>query len=296
MGRFAPHCHSERAYFIRPRNGARKTSAGKVSYRRLWKCAECRKPFSVLLGTVFERSQIPLSKWLMALFMMASNKNGVAAFEVQRTLGVTQKTASFMLHRIREAMKRGGPVESMRGIVVADETYFGGQFKFMHKSKIKNYTASRAGGPYDKTPVLSLVDADTGQVRSQVLPRVDGSNLRKAIAEQVDLPNTTLYTDRSADYNVVAKELAGHFTVDHQAGEYVNGEVSSNKAENYFSQLKRSIDGTHHHVSVEHLPRYLAEFDFRYSTRKMTDTGRMGMLVSQTAGRRLTYRATRAGA
>jgi hypothetical protein len=181
--------------------------------------------------------------------------------------------------------------------VVADETYFGGSLKNMHASKRLHVNEfSRVGGPYDKTPVLSLIDADTGQVRSRVLPRVDGANLRKAIAEQVDLPNTVLYTDKGAAYGVIARELAAHHSVDHKAGEYVRGDVTTNQAEGFFSQLKRSIDGTHHRVSDEHLGRYLAEFDFRHTTRKVSDTHRMHSLMERTGGRRLTYkRITTAG-
>lgn len=292
---FCPHCHSERAHFLNPENEvSRKTRTGAASQRRVWFCGECRKQFSVLTGTVFHGTKISLRKWLFVIFEMCASKNGVAAREIERKYGVTNKTAWFMLHRIREAMKAGPLADMMSGVVVADETFVGGSFKNKHKGARKDYTAGRTGGPYDKTPVLSLVNPATGEVRSQVLNRVDGSNLRKAIAEQVDLPNTTLHTDKGASYNVVAQEVAAHHTVDHKADEYVryepHGMVSTNHAEGYFSQLKRSIDGTHHHVSVEHLPRYLAEFDFRYSTRRMDDSARMARLMGQVAGRRLTYR------
>ncbi len=148
-GPVCPRCHSvNRAYFIRPRNGHRETSTGRVSYRRVWKCAECRKPFSVLVGKIFARSQVPLSKWLIALYMMAANKNGVAAHEIHRTLGVTNKTAWFMMHRIREAMKRGGPVESLQGVVIPDETFIGGDERNKHAKDRKGV----GGGPHHKVP------------------------------------------------------------------------------------------------------------------------------------------------
>lgn len=292
---FCPHCHSERVYFLNPQNGEnRKTRTGSASQRRVWACGECRKQFSVLTGTVFHGTKISLRKWLFVIFEMCASKNGVAAREIERKYGVTNKTAWFMLHRIREAMKAEPLSMMMSGTVVADETFIGGSFKNKHKSQERKYSAGRSGGPYDKTPVLSLINTETGEVRSQVLDRVDGANLRKAIAEQVDLPNTTLLTDKGASYNVVAREMRAHHTVDHKADEYVRhvGEivVTTNHAEGYFSQLKRSIDGTHHHVSVAHLPRYLAEFDFRYTTRKMDDSARMDRLMDQVAGRRLTYR------
>lgn len=285
-----PHCgNRERCYFLTPQ-APRTTSTGAVTQRRLWKCGECRKKFSVLTGTVMHGSKIPVRTWILVIFEMASNKNGVASREIERRYNLTPKSAWFLLHRIREAMKDDG-LTVFRGVVVADETYVGGSFKNKHKSQQREYSAGRAGGPYDKTPVLTLVDTATGQARSRVLPRVDGSNLRKAIAEQADLPNTTLHTDKGASYNVVARETAAHHAVDHMNGEYVRGTVSTNKCENFFSQLKRSIDGTHHRVSVEHLHRYLAEFDFRYTTREMSDTERTHDLLRKVDGKRLTYKA-----
>jgi transposase-like protein len=143
-----------------------------------------------------------------------------------------------------------------------------------------------------KTPVLSLVNRNTGEVRSRVIPDVTAATLRKAIAEQVDMAGSRLMTDGGMQYRQFAADFQSHEWVNHLEGEYVRGDVTTNPAEGYFSQLKRSIDGTHHHVSSEHLGRYLAEFDFRYSTRKLSDTARMEQLVSQTTGRRLTYNAT----
>jgi transposase-like protein len=289
-GPSCPHCGNDGADYIAPANGhSRRTRTGAMSERRVWRCCSCRKQFSVLTGTVLHGTKIAVRKWVFVIFEMCASKNGVSAREIERKYGVCPRTAWFMLHRIREAMNDDG-LTMFRGVVVADETFFGGRFKNKHRSQVRHYTAGREGGPYDKTPVLSLIDADTGQVRSRVLPRVDGANLRKAIAEQVDMPNTVLHTDRGASYGVVAREMAAHYSVDHQDGEYVRGDVSTNKAENFFSQLKRSIDGTHHHVSKEHLHRYLAEFDFRHTTRKATDTHRMGVLVGRVGGRRLTYK------
>lgn len=295
-----PHCGNEKAYFLNPKGGARGTGKPKAdgkrtqSVRRVWKCAKCRKQFSVLTNTIFHGTKVSLADWLTVMVLMCSAKNGISAREVERLIGVTPETAWFMLHRLREAMKREPVVGMLSGVIVADETFMGGSFKNKPKGSRKNYTAGRAGGPYDKTPVLSLIDTATGEVRSQVLARVDGANLRKAIAEQVDLPNTTLHTDKLAGYNVVARETAAHHTVDHKADEYVryepHGMVSTNHAEGYFSRLKRSIDGTHHHVTTAHLPRYLAEFDFKYSTRKLSDTARLQQMVDNAEGRRLSYR------
>ena len=228
----------------------------------------------------------------MALYMMSANKNGVAAFELHRTLGVTNKTAWFMLHRIREAMKRGTLAEPMTGTIVADETWIGGKPSNRHASARNTPVALRAGENVrtDKTPVLSLINTATGEARSAVVPNVTGAVLAKVIASQVSMSASSLYTDSGAWYGQLVQEFASHQTVDHSAGEYVRGSVTTNHAEGFFSQVKRSIDGTHHHVSVEHLPRYLAEFDFRYSTRKISDTARMERIVTQAGGRRLTYR------
>jgi len=146
----------------------------------------------------------------------------------------------------------------------------------------------------DKTPVLALINADTGEARTRVVARVDGHNLRKVMAEQVDMAGSVLWTDEGAWYRQIGQEFSSHATVDHNKGQYVRKGASTNKAENYFSQLKRSIDGTHHHVSVEHLPRYLAEHDYRYSTKDISDSDRMRRLVAQSRGRRLTYRTVKA--
>ncbi len=300
-----PHCGNEdRCYFLTPQ-APRTTSTGKVTARRLWKCAECRKKFSATTGTIMHGSKIPIRTWVMVIFEMASNKNGVAAREVQRRYGLTAKSAWFLVHRIREAMKDDG-LDLLGGeghVVVADETFIGGSLTSMNKATRKRAEEPvelvpgqphGAGGSFNKTAVLSLIDTDTGKVRSRVVPDVTGASLRKAIADQVQMSRSTLHTDESKAYNAVGAEFAAHETVNHAAGEYVRYEdgdvVTSNQAENFFSQLKRSLDGTHHHVSRKHLHRYLGEFDFRYSTRDDSDTDRMLAIIDQAAGRRLTYR------
>ncbi|MGO9198024.1 MAG: IS1595 family transposase [Acidimicrobiales bacterium] len=282
-----PHCGSEADhYFLTPKNQiSRKTRTGAMSQRRVWKCRDCREQFSVTTGTVMHGSKASLRIWLFVIFEMAANKNGIAACEIQRKYGVANRTAWFMCHRVREAMIRTNPAK-MLGVVVADETYIGGNPENMHA----NRRPGRQGKTF-KTPVVSLVDTTTGEVRSQVVANVTSKTLRRVITENVELAQSTLHTDALNKYHAVGQDMAGHGIVDHHIGEYVRQGVSTNKAENYFSQLKRSLDGTHHHVSVEHLPRYLSEFDFRYSNRSLSDSARMGKLVRQTAGRRLTYKA-----
>ena len=290
-----PHCGHDKAYFLNPANGVnRKTRTGSASQRRVWKCAKCRKQFSVLTGTIFHGSKVPLRTWLFVVFEMCSSKNGISAREVERKYGTTPKTAWFMLHRIREAMKREPLAGMLRGTVQADETFLGGKPKNRHRQG--TYGQKRTGGgTAHLTPVLSLIDTESGEVRSQVVPDVTGATLAKVIQEQVDVANSTLHTDAGKQYRPLGQDFAQHEWVDHGRYEYVRGAVTTNKAEGFFSQLKRSLDGTHHHVSVRHLPRYLAEFDYRYSTRKMTDTERTAHLFGKVEGKRLTYRPLTAG-
>jgi transposase-like protein len=281
-----PHCGADRPYFLKAREGERRTRTGNTSQRRVWKCRECRKQFSVLTGTIFHGTKIPVRTWVLVIFEMASSKNGVAAREIERKYGLTPKSAWFMMHRIREAMKREPIASLLSGRVVADETYIGGKPGNRHKSDPR----PRQQGWTDKTPVLALVSRDTGEVVTKVLPNVDGSNLAAAIRGEVEVERAVLHTDDGKHYHPIARYTAGHEAVNHTEGEYVRGDVSTNQAEAFFSQLKRSIDGTHHHVSVPHLHRYLAEFAFRYTYRKESDTERMARLVRRTRGRRLVYR------
>lgn len=286
-----PHCGSiAQHYFLTPRNGvSRETRNGKQSERRLWKCKDCRQPFSVLTGTVMHRSHIPVRTWVLVFFELCTSKNGVAAREIERKYELAPKSAWHLLHRIREAMKRDPAASLFSGIVVSDETWIGGKPQNRHANK----RIGQKQGVTDKTPVVSLISAETGEVRSKVVANVGRETLRSVLSEHVEPSKTHLHTDSWNPYKSIGPDFASHETVNHMVGEYVRDGVSTNKAENYFSQLKRSIDGTHHHVSVEHLPRYLAEFDFRYSTHDETDTARMNRLMGQVAGKRLTYRPLR---
>jgi transposase-like protein len=249
----------------------------------------------VLTGTIFHGTKIPLRIWVLVVFEMASSKNGVAAREIERKYGLTPKSAWFMMHRIREAMKREPMAGLLTGRVVVDETYIGGSPRNRHGGNRPGGTRphwsyhQRGPGGTDKTAVVALVSRETGEVRTKVLPNVTGKNLAAALAGEVDPERVVLHTDEGIHYKTVSPTLHQHHRVNHSQGEYVRGDVSTNQAENFFSQLKRSIDGTHHHVSVDHLPRYLAEFGFRYSFRKESDTERMARLVRRVGGHRLTY-------
>lgn len=284
-----PHCDTDRApYFLNPENGeTRKTRTGSNSPRRVWKCAACRKQFSVLTGTIFHGTKVSLKVWLFVVFEMVASKNGVSAREIERKYGLTPKTAWFMTHRIREGMKRHPGISVLSGTIVADEAYIGGRSRLKHGSMAKQ---DRTRIQREKTPVVSLVSKETGEVRSRVVTNVTRENIGRVIREQVDIQRSILHTDESSVYDRIGDYFADHQAVWHSGGEYVRGDVSTNQAENYFSQLKRSIDGTHHHVSREHLQRYLDEFDFRFTTRKLNDGARMSRLMGQVAGRRLAYR------
>ncbi len=289
-----PHCAVKRQhYFLKPSNGdARKTTRGSLSRRRVWKCAACRKQFSVLTGTIFHGSHIPVRTWVFVVFEMASSKNGVSAREIERKYDLTPKTAWYMCHRIREAMKREPMAGMLSGRIAVDETYVGGKPQNRHRNDPREKSGHRQRNQYlsDKAPVVSLISRETGEVRSRVMPTVTSATLLDAIAEHADPATTHLQTDGEIRYRRIANRFASHSTVNHWVNEWVRDGATTNQLENYFSQLKRSIDGTHHHVSVEHLHRYLAEFDFRYTTCKDTDTERMSKMVKRVAGRRMTYR------
>ncbi len=284
-GVICPHCGSvDQSKFMTP-HSERKTRVGTKVYRRVWQCDVCHNQFSVLVGTVFEDSRIPVSKWLLAFHEISADKNGISSHELARKLDITQKSAWHMAQRIRYALALPPLRNKLQGTVEADETYFGGEAKNMHTAKRKYAIHGR--GIDGKTPVFSIVERD-GEARSQVMKFVTAERVEKVLSENVD-NKATLMTDTSAVYPQAGKAFASHETVDHGAKEYARGKAHINTAEGHFSQLKRSIDGTHHHVSDKHLNRYLAEFDYRYSTRKQEDGARTEEAIRRTEGKRLTY-------
>lgn len=264
---------------------------GKSARAGLYQCnvGGCREQFTITVGTVFERSKVPLNKWLLATYLMASSKKGISAHQIGRTLGVTYKTAWFMCHRIREAMteKSPAPLGGPDRTVEADETYVGGKAGNKHRSKRTGFT-----GTANKEAVVTLVERD-GRARSFHVANVNAKTLRPIIMSSVHR-TSHLMTDRAGYYIAPGKEFASHGAVDHARGEYVrDGKTHSNTAENFFSILKRGIIGTFHHVSEAHLKRYLAEFDFRYSNRVglgINDTMRTDEALRGIGGKRLMYR------
>ncbi len=266
---------------------------GKTHRPGLYQCAECREQFTVTVKTVFERSKIPLTKWLAALFLMTASKKGVSAHQVHRMLGVSYKSTWFMMHRLREAMRQGGfdPLGGKGKIVEADETYFG-KAEEMHVSKARRGRPFTKRGHYmNNRPIIALVDRG-GQVRSFHAAVADQATVCKIVRENVDA-ETKLNTDESKLYNNGLMGMRRHRRVKHTAGEYVRGDVTTNHVENYFSVFKRGMRGVYQHCSEKHLHRYLAEFDFRYNNRSalgIEDEARAETLAASIVGKRLTYR------
>jgi transposase-like protein len=271
--------------------GAAYKLNGKAQRAGLYRCKGCEEQFTVTVGTVFERSHVPLNKWVFALQLVVASKKGMSAHQLHRMLGVTYKTAWFMAMRIREALRDSPFAEKLGGenkVVEVDETYVGGKEANKHKSK---RTPGRQGGA-GKAPVLALVERD-GLMRSQHVANVSAKTLGPVLQANID-KRSYLMTDESVVYPPIAKEFSGHGRVNHSAEEYVRAQFwHTNTVENYFSILKRGIIGTYHHVSEAHLHRYLGEFDFRYNQRValgVNDDQRMAKAAKGIVGKRLTYR------
>jgi transposase-like protein len=257
-----------------------------ISTRRLWKCKGCKKQFSVKVGTIMEDSPICLDKWLVAIWMIANAKNGISSYEIHRALGVTQKTAWFLLHRIRLAMQQG-TWEKLSGEVEVNETYIGGKAKNMHKGK--RQVAGR--GTVGKAIVMGLLartsEQKLSQVQTKVVPNTKKETLLPEIQAHVE-EGSDVFTDALASYAGISSEYL-HEAIDH-AVEYARGRVHTNGMENYWSPVKRCLGGTYVSVDPDHLPKYLGEQAFRFNEREDKDAGRFRTASGSIAGRRLTHR------
>lgn len=272
-GPVCPHCQSKDVTRIN----------GKADRVRdgLIQCRDCRRQFTVTLGTIMQGSHITLRQWVQAFHSMSSHKKGVSALQLQRNLGLhSYNSAWHLAHRIRAAMQVDPVASVLKGVVEVDETYVGGKTK----------GGKRGRGAQKKTPVLALIERG-GKMRSHPIARVNAKTLKSAIREMVD-KDSTIITDEWGAYQGIGKEFTGgHQIVNHGNRQYVNGEASTNSAESYFALLKRGIHGTFHHISKTHLRRYCDEFSFRWNQRKVSDGNRATEAIKGIVGKRLSYRA-----
>lgn len=288
-GRVCPHCGTV------DRSSKMQGESTRIG---VYKCYSCRKQFSVKVGTVFESSHVKLHLWLQAVALLTSSKKGISANQLHRILGVSLKTAWFMGHRIREAMRDGNlsPMGGAGQIVEADETYFGP----IAQNKIRTVTTSgrpftKGGrtGPSNKRAIVSLIERG-GNVRSFHVENADKTTVQKVVMENVSR-ESRLHTDESRLYTGADQVFAAHETVKHSAKEYARGDVHTNSAEGYFSIFKRGMKGVYQHCREKNLHRYLAEYDFRYNHRialGIDDMSRCDRALQGIVGKRLTYRTT----
>ena len=258
---------------------------GKSTRMGLYKCYQCRKPFTVRMGTIFESSHVPLHIWLQAMYLIAGSKKGISSNQLHRTLGVTLKTAWFLSHRIREAMRQGGlePLGGEGSVVEIDETYIG---------RRKGVPVRQAY--HHKMAVLALVDRQSGQSRAFVVDRVGHAEVLPIVNANIHR-ESYIMTDEAKVYVKQFTDFLEHGVVNHNRGEYVRGPIHTNTIEGYFSIFKRGMRGVYQWCAEKHLHRYLAEFDFRYSNRQANgcdDAARADKLLSGIIGKRLTYQTT----
>jgi len=286
-GVVCPHCKNSdpnKIWKIHA-NTAKKIRPG------LYRCAECDKEFTVTVGTIFEDSHIPLSKWLVAWYLTVSSKKGISALQIQRSLGLgSYRTAWIMMHKIRHSMKDPAFSEPLDGVLEADETYVGGKPRPQFD---KSFPPKLIRPIKKKSPVVALVQRG-GKVRTKVVSNVSQKNLKLFLGLNAD-PNSTMNTDQAPIYHPILRGFKRHDVVNHSRFEYArhnpDGTVSGvNSAESFFSLLKRGIVGAFHHVSPEHLHRYCDEFGFRWDFRKVTDGERMIEGLKRTEGKRLLYK------
>ncbi len=268
-----------------PRCGSLKSYKLKGKRLGLRRCGEkeCRKDYTVTVGTLFERSHIKLHVWFQAVYWLCSSKKGISSHQLHRMLGVTYKTAWFMTHRIREGMRDGSlsPMGGAGTTVEVDETFIGvdRDIKPKHQKKGRGY--------HHKYKVLTLVERG-GKTRSMVVDDLRAETLVPILREQIDR-ETRIVTDEAGQYKYLGRDFAEHHFVRHGQGEYGRGEIHTNTIEGYFSIFKRGMKGVYQHCGKRHLPRYLAEFDFRYNTRQITDIERATEVLKGIEGKRLTY-------
>jgi transposase-like protein len=282
-GRPCPHCG------VLDESTALK---GKSTRMGVYKCRACRKPFTVKVGTIFEASHIKMNIWLQAIYLLSSSKKGISSNQLSRSLGVTLKSAWFMSHRIREAMRDGGlaPLGGFGEVVEADETYFGKK-AIVPTTKANGQPFLRTGHGAHKIPIVSLV-VRGGAVRSFHVDRANKATVAHIVTQNV-ARESRLHTDESRLYTGAHAHVAQHETVMHSAGEYARGDVTTNSVEGFFSIFKRGMKGIYQHCQEKHFHRYLSEYDFRYNNRialGVDDESRAAVALRGVVGKRLTYK------
>jgi transposase-like protein len=271
-----------------PRCGSEEHSF--ISTRKIWFCKGCKKQFTIKVGTIFEDSALGIDKWMTAFWMICNCKNGISSYELARNIGITQKSAWFMLHRIREAMKSGSILKmGGNGPIEVDETHIGPKPQKMHREKRLKMHEDRE---YKKAVVMGMLDRESRQVRAMVVPNVKRETLQKAILDQIER-GCTVYTDGYPAYDHLSKQDYIHATVNH-VEEYVRGQVHTQGIENFWALLKRGLRGTYVAVEPFHLDRYVSEQVFRFNNRAtkdnpLNDSDRFALGMSQVSGKRLTY-------
>ncbi|MFO6462821.1 IS1595 family transposase [Jannaschia sp. KMU-145] len=293
-GPVCPHCGVvDRAYRLEGvmTKPSKKNPEGKVRHG-LWKCRECRKQFTVRKGTIFEESHLPLHLWLQAIHLMVSSKKGISSHQLHRVLGITYKSAWFLTHRIRECMRSGdlAPMGGNGGAVEVDETFIGND-----RTK-KPHGEKKGRGFHHKHKMLTLVDRTTGRAKSIIVDDLKATTLVPILRENISR-EAVVYTDEAGQYRNLKREFADHDFTRHGQGEYGRGEVHTNTVEGFYSIFKRGMKGVYQHCGKQHLHRYAAEFDFRYSNRVangVDDTERAGLALSAAVGKRLKYEGTHA--
>ncbi len=270
-----PHCKSTNVYQMMD------AKTGGRSKRFLWRCHDCKKQFTVRVGTVLEESRIPLRHWAYAFWRAVTSKKGVSALEIKRQTQLSYPSSLFLMHRIRLAMTPvRGTTPKLSGTVEADETYIGGKPR-------PGTGFHKRGRGTSKTPVFGIVQRN-GNIHRRVVADVSAKTLKSAIRECVD-NRARIITDEHLAYRGIGKEFAGgHATVNHGTGEYARGDIFTNTAESSFALIKRGLTGIYHAVSKKHLHRYLGEYDFRWNTRQMNDGDRTVAAIRGASGKRLT--------